>query len=245
MSRRLNLDDFVAEKLAWHERVTNDPRISLSAKAVASSIMHDLNVAQGGAWRGQDGMSKRLGCSDRHLRRLLEELEKASYIEIKGRRGRGLTNLYSATFPDDAAVTEKRTLVSDQAPEKRTPASGQARENRTSVSRKPDTGVRQFPYDSIRKIPPSKSRRPIKGEGTPAQVDPFAQTDIRETVSRIVGEDATVSYLDPAVWDPDGYRIVCSSATGYTRLRELVGRPLAAKGVSIALRVRDAGQIAA
>ena len=84
MSRRLNLDNFVAEKLAWNQRVLHDPRISPAAKSVASLIAHDLNVSRGGAWRGQMSMSTLIGLSDRHLRRLLKKLEEASYIEIEG-----------------------------------------------------------------------------------------------------------------------------------------------------------------
>ncbi len=61
MSRLLDLENFVAEKLAWHQRIASDPTISLSAKAVAGFILHDLNASEGGAWRGQGSMAASLG----------------------------------------------------------------------------------------------------------------------------------------------------------------------------------------
>ncbi len=240
MSRRLNLDDFVAEKLAWNQRVLHDSRISAAARMVASLIAHDLNVTRGGAWRGQKSMSALAGFSERHLRRLLKELEQASYIEIEGGRGRGLTNLYCATFPDDDEVTEKRTPASDQAPEKRTSASGQRfekrtpmsdqrPEKRTSASRKADIRVRQSLYEPIKEFtPPRQVASPRR-----ARPGPFEAPDIRNEIVGIAGEAAAISYLDPATWDAAANRIICRSQTGFTRLRALAGRALETRGVTI------------
>ncbi|MNQ17533.1 hypothetical protein D3C85_305490 [compost metagenome] len=86
MKRRLDPDAFVAGKLAWHERLTKDPGLSLQAKAVAGLILHDLNASEGGAWRGQTSMAAVLGVSDRQLRRLLNELQQAGYLTIDVRR---------------------------------------------------------------------------------------------------------------------------------------------------------------
>lgn len=58
MSRRLAPENFVAEKLAWHQRIASDPKISLQAKAVAGFILHDLSPCEGGAWRGQESMPR-------------------------------------------------------------------------------------------------------------------------------------------------------------------------------------------
>lgn len=86
MSRLLDLENFVAEKLAWHQRIASDPTVSLSAKAVAGFILHDLNASEGGAWRGQESMAAGLGVSARQLRRLLDELEVASYLQVEVRK---------------------------------------------------------------------------------------------------------------------------------------------------------------
>lgn len=240
MSRRLNPDDFVAEKFAWNQCILHESRISPVAKSVASLIAHDLNVARGGAWRGQKSMATLIGVSDRHLRRLLKELEQASYIEIEVGRGRGLTNLYRATFPDDAPVTEKRTPASDQAPEKRSSASGQRSEKRThvsnqrpekrtSASRKADIRVRQSLYEPIKESsPPRQIANPVR-----ARPGPFEAPEIRNEIVGIAGEAATISYLDPATWDAAANRIICRSQTGFTRLRALAGKALGARGVTI------------
>lgn len=245
MSRRLDPENFCAEKLAWHKRIMQDPAVSRSAKSVVSLLVHDLNPCVGGAWRGQDSMAASLGLSDRQLRRLLKELEAAAYLEIEVRKGRSRTNIYRATLPDDAVETsENRTSTTEQTGEKRTPASAQPLENRTPVSRKPDMDDRQFPYKPIRKFRGADSRRP-DGAGTPARLIPFAQTEIRKTVVQIAGESAAVSYLDNAGWEPQERRILCTSATAFARLKDLVGRPLAARGVSISLQSCGSRQLAA
>lgn len=245
MSRRLDPENFVAEKLAWHQRIASDPKISLQAKAVAGFILHDLNPCEGGAWRGQESMATSLGVSPRQLRRLLDELKTANYLEIEVRKGRGRTNICRAILPDGAAeAPQNRPSVTDQTREKRPQATAQTPENRTSATRKPVPGDRQYLYDPIKKFR-AESRRPDSGAATLARVNPFAQAEIRQTVVQIAGEGAAVSYLDRARWEPDERRILCTSPIAFTRLNDLVGRPLAARGVSIALEPRETQQLAA
>ncbi|WP_426017941.1 hypothetical protein [Brevundimonas sp. DWR2-3-1b1] len=246
MIRRLAPENFVAEKLAWHQRIASDPKISLQAKAVAGFILHDLNPCEGGAWRGQESMAASLGVSPRQLRRLLDELKTANYLEIEVRKGRGRTNICRATVPDEAAeAPQNRTSATDQTREKRTQATAQTPENRTSATRKAVTGDRQYLYDPIKRFRAAESRRPDGGSWTTARPIPFAQTDIRQAVVQIAGEGAAVSYLDHARWEPDERRILCNSPIAFTRLNDLVGRPLAARGVSIVLQRRDTQQLAA
>lgn len=246
MSRSLDPENFVAEKLAWHQRIASDPKISLQAKAVAGFILHDLNPCEGGAWRGQESMATSLGVSPRQLRRLLDELKTSNYLEIEVRKGRGRTNICRAILPDGAAeVPQNRSSATDQTREKRPLATAQTPEKRTSATRKPVTGDRQYLYEPIKRFRDVESRRPDGGAGTPARLIPFAQTEIRKTVVQIAGEGAAVSYLDHARWEPDERRILCASATAFARLKDLVGRPLAAQGVSIALQPCGPRQLAA
>ncbi|MBK1968375.1 hypothetical protein ABE444_09135 [Brevundimonas pondensis] len=246
MSRRLDPENFVAEKLAWHQRIVSDPKISLQAKAVAGFILHDLNPREGGAWRGQESMATSLGVSPRQLRRLLNELQAADYLEVEVRRGRSRTNICRATVPDEAReVPQKRSSVTAQTGENRAPVTAQASENRTSATQKPVTDDRQSLYDPIKRFRVAAYRQPEGNAGTLAQVVPFAQADIRQAVVQVVGEAATVSYLDRAIWEPDGQRIVCSSSTAFGRLKDLVGRPLAERGVSIALQTCEPKRLAA
>ena len=193
MSRLLDPENFVAEKLAWHQRIASDPTVSLSAKAVAGFILHDLNASEGGAWRGQTSMAAGLGVSERQLRRLLDELEAASYLQVEVRKGRGRTNICRAILPEErAAASENRTSTAAQTVEKRTPAAVQTPKNRTLASRKPDTDDRQSLYDSIRRFPTPEGRRSGSGNRPLAQIAPFAETGIRATVIQLAGEAATV-----------------------------------------------------
>lgn len=246
MSRRLAPENFIAEKLTWHQRIASDPKISLQAKAVAGFILHDLNPCEGGAWRGQESMATSLGVSPRQLRRLLEELQTADYLEVEVRRGRGRTNICRATFPGEVAeAPQNRSSATDQTREKRPQATTQRPEKRTSATRKPVTGDRQYLYEPIKRFRAAESRRPDGGAGTPARLLPFAQTDIRQAVVQIAGEGAAVSYLDHARWEPDERRILCTSPTAFARLKDLVGRPLATRGVSIVLQPYEPRRLAA
>ena len=167
-------------------------------------------------------------------------------MQIEVRKGRSRTNIYRATLPDEAAeALKKRTSATDQIEEKRTSAAVQTPKNRTSTSRKPDTGVRRFLYEPINRFRAAESRRPDSGATTPARLIPFAQADIRQAVVQIAGEDTAVSYLDRARWEPDERRILCSSPTAFARLKDRVGGPLAARGVSIALLPCGPHQLAA
>lgn len=236
MSRLLDLENFVAEKLAWHQRIAIDPTVSLSAKAVAGFILHDLNASEGGAWRGQESMAAGLGVSPRQLRRLLDELEAASYLQVEVRKGRGRTNICRATLPDERAVaSENRTSTAAQAVEKRTPATVQTPKNRTLVSRKPDMDVRQYLYDPIRRFPSQERRQPSR----PASVAAFPCQDIRRMVVALGGEAAAISYLDQASWDPTGRQILCRNVIASDRLQELAGERLEGTGVTIGLLPRS------
>jgi len=230
MSRFLDPENFVAEKLAWHQRIVTDPTLSVGAKAVAGLLLHDLNSAAGGAWRGQESMAASLGQSDRQLRRHLTDLQEAGYLQIDVRKGRSRTNIYRAMVPDIAKdVAEKRTPTTAQTPGNRTRVSVQTPENRTSGTRKPDMGVRQFLDDPIRNFP-----APAPRATSPLTRQRFPCPDLRRLVVSMGGEGAAMSYLDQARWDPVARRILCASDTATTRLAQLAGKQLADRGVTIA-----------
>lgn len=232
MSRLLNPENFVAEKLAWHQRIVTDPTLSIGAKATAGLLLHDLNSAAGGAWRGQESMAASLGQSDRQLRRHLTDLQKAGYLQIDVRKGRSRTNIYRAMIPDIVeGVAEKRTPTTAQRVGNRTPTSVQTPENRTPQTRKPDMGVRQFLYDPIRKFP---AAAPAPRATSPLTRQRFPCSDLRLIVVSLGGEGAAMSYLDQARWDPAARRILCASDTATTRLAQLAGKQLAERGVTIA-----------
>lgn len=239
MRRHLDGNDFVAKKLAWHQTIVRDPTVPTTAKALAGLILHDLNPVEGGSWRSQESMAASLGVTTRQLRRVLKVLEDAGYLDVEHRKGRMRTNICRATVPNDGTEgREKRTPMSPQLAEKRTSAADQNLKKRTSASKKRDMHVPQILYDPIKRTPP-------RGGGTPGSARAFAHADTREFVVKVAGEEAAYSYLDQACWDEDLRRVVCTSAIGFARLRDLVGRPLAARGVQIAFFPPETNRMAA
>lgn len=169
------------------------------------------------------------------LRRLLSELQQAGYLTVDVRRGRGRTNICVAALPDDAQDTnEKRSSAADQTSEKRTLTSAQPPENRTSASQKADVDVRQYHYEPIRR----SSAASGGGSSGHSSRATFANSEIRNWVVALAGEDAAKSYLDPSTWDARGKRIVCATSTGAARLLERAGSHLEAEGISVALPER-------
>lgn len=246
MSRRLDLENFTAEKLAWHQLGSATPGLSLPAKAVAVLLLHDLNPLQGGAWRGQDSMSELLGVSERQLRRLLSELQKAGFLDIEIQKGRGRTNRYFATVPTGIELfRSKAAEVIEKArectPEKRIPVSSYPAKNRTPMTKKPDMDVRQYLY------------KPIKDSRTPLRLSPkqvpvaarFSDPDIRREVLRLIGPEKTASYLDSAVWDAASRMILTPHAYGAERLREFAGRYLARENICVSVGVSEQSRRAA
>jgi len=240
MSRRLDLENFTAEKLAWHQLVSATPGLSLPAKAVAGLILHDLNLREGGSWRGMDSMGELLGVSVRHLRRLITELEVAGFlIKIVG-KGKGNTNRYFATIPTGIELFRPQTSEvaekdHDRRAEKRTSASSYSVENRTPMTQKPDMDVRQYLYKPIK-----DSRTPQRPSPKPTPVTArFPNPDIRREVLALIGPEKTASYLDSAIWDAASRMILTPHAYGAERLREFVGRYLAREKIGVAVVVSE------
>ncbi len=239
MSRLLDVHDFVGDKLAWQHRALTHPDLSVTAKAVASLMMHDLNVTQGGAWRGQEGIAQLIGVCARQVRRALAELKAAGFLQIEVGKGRGRTNIYRALMPEadgepGSLHAENRTQASSQSPQNRTQASSQNREKRTREARKQDTHVLQ----SLEKpftppYPPAHHRSATNPKREITAV--FLDRQVRDLVVSIGGEAAAVSYLDQARWDAAKRAVVCRSHTAFSRLQDRYRRPLADIGVSITL----------
>lgn len=246
MSRRLDLENFTAEKLAWHQLVSATPSLSLPAKAVAGLLLHDLNPLQGGAWRGQDSMSELLGVSERQLRRLLSELEKAGFLDIEIQKGRGRTNRYFATVPTGIELfrpksSEADEKATDRGVEMRTSASSYPVKYRTPMTKKPDMGVRQYLYKPIK-----DSRTPLSPSPKPTPVTVrFPNPDIRREVLALIGPEKTASYLDSAIWDPASRMIITPHAYGAERLREFVGRYLTRESICVSVGVSEQSRRAA
>lgn len=253
MSRLLDLQDFVRDKLAWQHRALTDPALSVSAKSVAALMMHDLNVSQGGAWRAQDGIATLIGLSVRQVRRSLAELKAAGYLQIDVGKGRSRTNIYRATMPDDGGepgspVTENRTGVSSQTEQNRTRAASQTSENRTSATGKQDMGVRQYLEEPITPPYPPRSERQRQRSADPTQAmirnaPVFLDRRVRQAFVAVHGEPAAISWLDPQRWEQTKSMIVCRSPTAYGRLSGDYRKTLAEIGVRVVLDATRFGQL--
>lgn len=240
MSRLLDTQDFIRDKLAWQLRALCDPNLSTAAKACAGLMMHDLNVSQGGAWRGQESMADKIGVCARQVRRALAELKAAGYLQIEVGKGRGRTNVYRAILPDQdgepGSPPENRTPVSSQTEQKRTSVSSQKPENRTSEAGKQDAHVLQFLEEPFNPpYPPKRDRRRDQPKSPIANAPLFLDRQVRQLVVSVGGEGAAASYLDPARWDAVSRSVVCRSPTAHSRLRERFSKALGEIGVSIVL----------
>ena len=239
----LDPENFVAAKFAWHQCIVRDPDLSLQAKAVAGFVLHDLNAREGCAWRGQEGMAEALGIGVRQLRRLMDDLSRAGYLQIEVRRGRGRTNICRATLPLDrpSEPKQKRPPAAAEPVKMRSATSAEAGRNRTGRTKKPDVDGRQYLEDSIDKF--ARARRSVESsKGLPP---PFERSDIRLLVRHLGGEAAAVSYLDGSRWDDQEKCVICRTETGFTRLTAIAGDALSRLGVSICAPQKRAGQIAA
>ncbi|WP_299176948.1 helix-turn-helix domain-containing protein [uncultured Brevundimonas sp.] len=245
MSRLLDLQDFVRDKLAWQHRALTDPALSVSAKTVAALMMHDLNVSQGGAWRAQDGIAALIGLSVRQVRRSLAELKAAGYLQIDVGKGRSRTNVYRAMMPDigsepGSPAPENRTLASSQTEQKRTPVSPENPENRTSATGKQDMGVRQYLEESITPPYPPRPERQRQRSADPSKAmirsgPVFLDRRVRQAFVAIHGEPAAISWLDPQRWEQAKALIVCRSPTAYAKLCGDYRKTLAEIGVRVVL----------
>lgn len=191
-------------------------------------------------------MSELLAVSERQLRRLLSELQKAGFLDIEIQKGRGRTNRYFATVPTGielfrpkvAEVSEKAT---NRGPEKRTSTSSYPVKNRTPMTKKPDMDVRQYLYKPIKD---SRELLRMSPKPTPV-VARFPNPDIRREVLALIGPEKTASYLDSAIWDSASRMILTPHAYAADRLREFAGRYLARENICVSVGVSDLSRHAA
>lgn len=106
MSRSLDVQNFVADKLKWQLQLIIDVDLTANARLVGCLIAHDLNVERGAAWRSQDNMALALGVHKTTVRRGVAELAKAGYLVIQKARRRGQSLKYHALIRDDAKAPQ-------------------------------------------------------------------------------------------------------------------------------------------
>lgn len=261
MGRLLNPSRFAAEKLAWQHQVLADGVLKSGPKALASLLMHYLDAGKGGAWPSHDFLAERLNVSSKTVKRAIKALVERGHLAVTVSVGRGNANFYRALLADVAGgqnTTEDGTASLSSGPDRaegvgknRTPTSSIAEENRTSVTQKGDTHVPPILVESNSPLPPSQrstgSRRGVGPNrsgrdsdtlrlvgGRDVQWPQFSCPEVRALVVRCLGEDATRSYLDPAVWEAGPKVVLCQHGFAARHLAENAGSQLAALGVTVA-----------
>lgn len=119
-------DSFIFEDKTWEKGFTQIPNIVLTDSSLSTSARLLYTLLLKHAWGskdmvypGQAKLAKEVGCSERHIKRLLNELKKANLVTWK-RRGFNKTNIYtlkkiSSTRLDRTSMSSHdRTSMSPQ-----------------------------------------------------------------------------------------------------------------------------------
>ena len=228
---------FTAAKLAWQARIIVDPDLGQLARLLACHLTHMFGKSHT-TWPAQETLARALSVTVRSIRRATEELVKAGYLKVRISRGRGKANIYAPVL--SAALDSVPSGPShssgqvepEPAAEKRTPGSSIAGKKRTWWARKADSGVPPtLSVPESTPLPPSS--RVQAGQPRGATAKRFAEEAVRQVVARALGEPATVSYLDPAVWRPDDRTIICRLGIAAKALHDRIGRDLDRIGIRI------------
>lgn len=113
MSKLLDRENFVAEKLAWQRTLLADANLTLFAKVLGSMLMHHLHPAKGGAWPSQHSLAELLSVDPRTIRRAANELANAGHLKITVSRGRGRANFYEAMVRCETIVANSEDGKAD------------------------------------------------------------------------------------------------------------------------------------
>ena len=229
---------FTAAKLAWQARVIVDPDLGQLARLLACHLTHMFGKSHT-TWPAQETLARALSVTVRSIRRATEELVKAGYLTVRISRGRGKANVYAPVLSSalDRVPSEPPHSPGQAAPEldaeKRTPVSSIAGKRRTWWARKADGGVPPtLSVPESTPLPPS-GRAQSLGQPRGAAAKRFAEEAVRQVVAKALGEPATISYLDPAVWRSDDQTIVCRLGVAAKALRDRLGRDLDCMGIRI------------
>lgn len=203
MSRLLDPQNFVAEKLAWQLQVLTDTSLTPLAKTLAALLMHVLNSKTGDGYRSQAWLAETLGVTARSIRRACDELEEAGHLRVTVYGVRGKANSYQARLKSEpvAPVVEASARAVEERAPRRTSMSSLRSVRRTVVARKEDARVRP----SLSK--PNNTPLPPTGAGAPRRA--FPRDDIRRAATQARGEGWVASYLDRAAWCEETVSIVC------------------------------------
>lgn len=87
-------DRFTANKLAWIEQITRDPKLGHLAARVGVIIASHLNRETGEAFPGQERIASLTGASTRQVQRALKELAGRAHVAVEVRHGPNQSSRY-------------------------------------------------------------------------------------------------------------------------------------------------------
>lgn len=118
-------DRFTADKMAWLERVQDDPAVSAAAFSVAFAIARHLNRKTGDAWPGQATLGAMAGVGERQVRNLLKQLTEAGHIEVTagGFQRPDRYRLAASDRQPIAAIIPEKDCRSGDAPDRKSSVS--------------------------------------------------------------------------------------------------------------------------
>jgi hypothetical protein len=223
MSRLLDPQNFVAEKLAWQLQVLTNTSLTPLAKTLAALLMHVLNSKMGDGYRSQAWLAEALGVTGRSIRRVCDDLEEAGRLRVTVYGVRGKANSYRALLKSEpvAPVVEDPAFAGHDRMQRRTSVSSLESQRRTAVAHKEDARVRpSLSKSNTTPLPPT-------GAGAPRRA--FPRDDIRRaaTQARGTGWLASMPASDTlSAAEPSGHRAVrCGRPGGAGRGRRGWRRP--------------------
>lgn len=92
-------DAFTRDRMAWLERVQDDPEISAAGFCLAFAIARHLSRRTGEAWPGQKRLGDMAGVKERHVRTLLKALVDQGHLTIES-GGFQRPDRYRPAIPD-------------------------------------------------------------------------------------------------------------------------------------------------
>ena len=243
MTRDLDTENWLAEKLTWANTACRDPKLSHLQVRIVLLTMNDLHGVQKCAFRGQDGIAALIGSNPRSVREALAGLIKAGYLR-KMSRGRANTNAYYPTLPT-AEISETQR---EPGSHDRQISAGHVSRNDALADVMTGDNPPPRPAESRRltlRENPSPPYPPKSGRQRQRLADPtqamirnapvFLDRRVRQAFVAIHGEPATISWLDPQRWEPAKGLIVCRGSTAYGRLTGDYRKTLAEIGVRVVL----------
>lgn len=203
-------DQFTAERMAWLERVQDDPEIGPAAFSMAFAIARHLNREKGAAWPGQKRLAALVGLKERQSRNLIRLLEERGHLVVESGGFQRPDRYRLPSLPETpdrqhvAAMPDRQSSAALSPDRQPIAASDRQSGDSHTGNPLPPNPLRE-PFERIAAVEERASdfhKEPaLEGEVLPPIALAFASDwpagDARQHAEMLVEEAATV-HLDPA-----------------------------------------------